>query len=130
VTDLTVPDLLGVCSRRWSIEILFRELKQLFGFADSTARKKAAVLRVAPFVGLRQTTLVLWCSSSADALKLAALPPRPWYRHKRNLAAADLLRAARRATGHDGAASERVLQMAEEAAASGVKVDIRSYKAA
>ena len=30
----------------------------------------------------------------------------------------------------DGAASERVLQMAEEAAASGVKVDIRSYKAA
>ncbi len=100
-TTLTVPELLGVYSRRWSIEVLFRELKQLFGFADSSARKKAAVLRVAPFVGLCYTTLVLWCSSSADALKLAAPPPRPWYRHKRNLSAADLLRAARRATGHE-----------------------------
>lgn len=98
---LTVPELLGIYSRRWSIEILFRELKQLFGFADSSARKKAAVLRVAPFVGLCYTTLVLWCSSSADALKLAAPPPRPWYRHKHNLSAADILRAARRVTGHE-----------------------------
>jgi len=30
----------------------------------------------------------------------------------------------------DGAASARVLQMAEEAAASGAEVDIRSYRAA
>jgi len=76
-TTLTVPELLGVYSRRWSIEVLFRELKQLFGFADSSARKKAAVLRVAPFVGLCYTTPVLWCCSSADALQLAALRPVP-----------------------------------------------------
>ena len=75
--------------------------KQLFGFADSSARKKEAVLRTAPFVGLCYTTLVLWCVSSADAIKLAAPPVRPWYPHKRGLSYADILRAVRRATGHE-----------------------------
>ena len=100
-TSLSVPELLGLYSRRWSIEILFRELKQLFGFADSSARKKEAVLRTAPFVGLCYTTLVLWCVSSSDAIKLAAPPVRPWYPHKRGLSYADILRAVRRATGHE-----------------------------
>lgn len=98
---LTVAQLLGIYSRRWSIEILFRDLKQLLGFADSSARKKEAVLRTAPFVGLSYTILVLWAVGCRDAIKLAAPPCRPWYKHKRGLSFADILRAARRAAGHE-----------------------------
>ena len=39
---------------RWAIWVCFRELKQLLGFADSSARKEEAVKRVA-FVGLTYT---------------------------------------------------------------------------
>jgi hypothetical protein len=98
---LSVPDLLAIYGRRWSIEVLFKELKQHLGFADSSARKKEAVLRVAPFVAFSYTTLVLWASASPDAMRLAAPPCRPWYSHKVGLSFADILRAARRAAGHE-----------------------------
>jgi hypothetical protein len=100
-STLSVSQILGIYSRRWSIEILFRDLKQLLGFAHSSARKKEAVLRVAPFVGFSYTILVLWATSSREAVRLAAPPPRPWYPHKTDLSFADILRAARRAAGHE-----------------------------
>jgi hypothetical protein len=73
-----------------------REAKQLLGFADSQARKQAAVLRVAPLVGLLYTVLVLWFAEGALRSLLAVLPVRPWYRHKRGFSFADILRTARR----------------------------------
>jgi hypothetical protein len=82
---------------RWGIEVFFREGKQLLGFADSQARKSAAVLRVAPLIGLLYSSLVVWFIEGAHTSALAAPPVRPWYRHKRGLAFADILRAARRA---------------------------------
>lgn len=99
--SLSVAQLLGIYSRRWSIEILFHDLKQLVGFADSAARKKEAVERVAPFVAFSYTTLVLWAVTSHVAIRLAAPPIRPWYTHKSGLSFADILRAARRAAGHE-----------------------------
>lgn len=86
-------------ARRWSIEVCFRELKQLIGFGDSSARKKEAVERVAPFVGITYTLLVMWFAAGAHQTPLAALPFRPWYLHKRGLCFADVLRAAQRALG-------------------------------
>ena len=99
-TDLTVNirALLEGYAGRWSIEICFRELKQLLGFADSSARKQAAVERTAPFVALIYSVIVLWALRSRQAILLAAPPLRPWYPHKQGLCFADLLRAARRAT--------------------------------
>lgn len=99
--SLSVPQLLSLYFRRWSIEVLFRDLKQLFGFGDSSARKKEAVLRVAPFVGLSYSMLVLWAVSHHEAIILAAPPRRPWYTHKHGLSSADILRAARRAAAHE-----------------------------
>lgn len=98
-TDATidVPRLLETYAGRWGIEVFFREAKQLLGFADSSARKEAAVLRVAPFVGLLYTALVLWFIEGASNSRLATPPLRPWYRHKRGLCFADILRVARRA---------------------------------
>jgi len=98
-TDIeqAVPSILETYAGRWAIEVCFRDLKQLLGFADSSARKKAAVERTAPFVGYIYTTLVLWFAHDSWQSTFAVPPLRPWYRHKRGLCFADVLRAAQRA---------------------------------
>jgi hypothetical protein len=83
-------------AQRWGIEVFFRDAKQLLGFADSPARKEGAVLRMAPFVGILYSTLVLWFATSASTSPLATPPVRPWYTHKQDKTFADILRAARR----------------------------------
>ena len=93
--NVSVPALLEGYARRWSIEVLFRDLKQSFGFGDSCAWSKNAVLRMAPFVGLLYTTLVIWFIEGAHLSDLATPPTRPWYAHKRGLCFNDVLRAAR-----------------------------------
>lgn len=94
---LDVVTVLETYAGRWGIEVFFRDAKQLLGFADSQARKQAAVLRVAPLVGLLYTTLVLWFAEGALRTPLASLPVRPWYGHKQGFSFADILRTARRA---------------------------------
>lgn len=98
-TDMTlsVSQILEGYGRRWAIEVCFRDLKQLLGFADSSARKKEAVERTAPFVGFTYSLLVIWFIEGAHTVTAAAVPVRPWYRHKRGLCFADILRAARAA---------------------------------
>jgi hypothetical protein len=81
---------------RWSTEACFRDLKQLLGFDESQARCKAAVERVAPFVGHIRTLVILWFLESAAGTPEAELPIRPWYRQKSGLCFADVLRAAQR----------------------------------
>lgn len=96
-SGVDVVRLLETYAGRWGIEVFFREGKQLLGFADSSARKEEAVRRVAPFVGLLYTVLVVWFLEGAAHSQLATPPLRPWYRHKKGLCFADILRAARRA---------------------------------
>jgi hypothetical protein len=93
---LTVQQILEGYSGRWEIEVCFRNLKQTMGFADSSARKKAAVERTAPFVAFSYTLLLLWFAQRAHSTILAALPLRPWYRHKQGFSFADVLRTAQR----------------------------------
>jgi DDE superfamily endonuclease len=100
-STLDVAAILESYAGRWGIEVFFREAKQLLGFADSRARKEAAVLRVAPLVGLLYSTLVVWFAEGVHHTTIAAPPVRPWYPHKQGLCFADILRAARRAL--DGA---------------------------
>jgi DDE superfamily endonuclease len=94
---MTVPEILETYARRWSTEVCFRDLKQQLGFADSQARKPAAVERTAPFVGYSYTTLVLWFSAGAWESPLAKPPLRPWYTQKKDLCFTDIVRCARRA---------------------------------
>lgn len=95
--SLSVRQILEGYADRWSIEVCFRDLKQLLGFGDSSARKKCAVERTAPFVGFTYTTLVLWFMQGIHQSSLATPPLRPWYTHKEGLSFADVLRAAQRA---------------------------------
>jgi hypothetical protein len=81
---------------RWAIEVLFRDLKQLLGFAASRARTPQAVLRTAPWVGLCYSLLVLWYVQLNAALPHLGLPMRPWYSTKHTVSFADILRLAQR----------------------------------
>lgn len=94
--ERSVADVLTTYEGRWSIEVCFREIKQDLGFADSSARKRFAVERVAPFVAYAYTMLVLWFADGVWRTPLAAFPIRPWYTHKRYPCFADVLRAAQR----------------------------------
>jgi hypothetical protein len=92
----SVREILEGYAGRWSIEVCFRNLKQDFGFAQSSARTRAAVERVAPLVGLTYTLVIAWFTKHAHTHVLAAPPVRPWYRHKQGFAFADVLRMAQR----------------------------------
>jgi hypothetical protein len=98
--DLAVSRILEGYALRWSIEVTFRDLKQLLGFADSSARKREAVERTAPFVGYIFTVVVIWFWDAAHQTPIATPPLRPWYTNKRGLCFADVLRAAQRALAH------------------------------
>jgi hypothetical protein len=90
--DAPAVSILETYAGRWAIEVTFRDLKQHLGFADSPARLRLAVERVAPFVGLLFTSLALWTAERAGAI----VPPlRPWYTTKRGLSFEDILYAAR-----------------------------------
>jgi hypothetical protein len=95
-TDATIAirALLEQYSGRWTIEVCFRNLKQLFGFADSSARTQAAVLRTAPFIGCMYSLLVVWFVQNARTITAARTLKRPWYKHKRGISFADILRTA------------------------------------
>ena len=99
-TNIAPPEILRVYAGRWSIEVCFRDMKQHLGFSDSSARKKEAVERTAPFVGYIYTALVLWFSEGVWRTRLATPPLRPWYRQKKGLCFADVVRAAQRAFIH------------------------------
>lgn len=94
--SLIPATILESYAARWGIEVFFRDAKQLLGFADSQARKEAAVRRVAPLIGLLYTTLVIWFAEGVHASTIATPPTRPWYLHKRGFAFSDVLRAAQR----------------------------------
>lgn len=91
-----VDAILLTYSWRWALEVCFKDLKQLLGFADSSARKQQAVERIAPFVGYAYTMLVLWFADGIWSTPLAAPPIRPWYTHRKHASFADVLRAAQR----------------------------------
>jgi hypothetical protein len=95
-TDCGCPvrRLLEAYACRWAIEVLFRDLKQLLGFAASRARTRLAVLRTSPWVGLNYSLLVLWYLHLDTNLEHLGLPLRPWYRTKCTVSFADVLRLA------------------------------------
>lgn len=99
-TSLGPRAILEGYGQRWAIEVCFRDLKQLLGFADSSARKQAAVERTAPFVGITYSMLILWAVAHGSSLAARLVPLRPWYSHKQGLSFADILRAAQAALGH------------------------------
>ena len=91
---LSMESILEQGARRWPIEVWNRDVKQFFGFADSPAWSKQAVLRTAPWVALVSGILVVWFHRIYVKGIQIPIPERPWYHWKTDLSFADLVRAA------------------------------------
>jgi len=95
--EVSAEYLLERYASRWAIEVTFRDLKQLLGFAESQARARRSVERTAPFVGLLFTLVVLWYAEAGHGSRFDVWPYRPWYRTKSTPSFEDMLWAVRRA---------------------------------
>lgn len=113
--DLGPGDVLALYSRRWQLEVTFREIKQLLGFEDpqngfwrrrhgkrADTRKKAAksrsrheriaATRTAPLAGVVHTLVLLWYVRRGHRLLCPQrlLRRAPWHRHKHHPSFADI----------------------------------------
>jgi len=97
-TDLsmTPADVLVAYDRRWSIEMLFHEIKERLGFEDPQSRTMQAVERTAPFLVFVAGVVQYWFLIQRDA---ALVGWRPRWRRKANqsVSFSDMLAALRRA---------------------------------
>jgi hypothetical protein len=83
----------GYC-RRWSIEVAFHDSKQFVGLHDPQVRTAQSVERAHPMSWFVSSVSVLWY----QAVGRTGAPvrrDRPWYRHKKTPAFADMLGALR-----------------------------------
>lgn len=95
--SLAPETVLSRYARRWSIEVTFRNLKQLLGFEHPQVRVTRSVQRMAPFVAMLYTAIVLWYVEHACRVPRLVPPVGPWYHQKHHVAFEDMLYAARKA---------------------------------
>lgn len=79
---------------RWSIEVTFHEAKGYLGFEEPQGWSRKAVERTAPLALLLYSLVVLWFAEQGHLQ--VQFPCRPWYRQKRSVSFADMLRTLRR----------------------------------
>ena len=120
-TELCCKDILRVFSKRWALELCFRDAKQYLGIEEPQngwwrrrrgrrqKKKKPgpnptgkigrqAILHTLPFIFSVYGILVVWYfqyGNREEDLKLAR-KFCPWYRHKKEVSFQDMLNAARR----------------------------------
>ena len=119
--DLSVEEILGGFSRRWSLEVTFHDAKQSLGLEDSQngwwrrpkrrrRRKKRpgphskgrrgerTVRHTVPLIFCVYGLVIVWYLRHGDAKRDVERARRlsPWYRHKREPSFADMLGAVRR----------------------------------
>jgi hypothetical protein len=80
--------------RRWSLEVVFFESKQLLGLHDPRVRVAGSVGRAHPMAWFVGSLVVLWYAE-AGRCEEAVDRQRPWYRHKVAPTFSDMLGALR-----------------------------------
>jgi len=88
--QMTPTAIIEAYARRWSLEVAFRDTKQLLGFERSQARTAKAVKRTGPFAFVAYTLTVAWFAQHGHRHYPELIPKRPWYRHKRSPSFADM----------------------------------------
>lgn len=100
-TDITLSaqEIIERYALRWTIEVCFRDAKQLNGVGEARNRAPRAVKRTVPFGFLCQSLTVVWYMLNGDPSGDVKARRRhaPWYRHKRSPSYGDMLVALRRA---------------------------------
>jgi len=99
-TDLTSPveQIIARYAARWSIEVLFFDVKNLLGVGEARNRVRKAVERTVPFGLFCYSILILWYAlhghEHTDTTDRRA--NAPWYRSKSEPATLDMLTKLRR----------------------------------
>lgn len=88
---MTPEAIIETYACRWSIEVAFRDSKQLLGFERSQTRTPKAVKRTGPFAFVAYTVTVAWFAQYGARHYPDLIPKRPWYRHKQAPSFADML---------------------------------------
>ncbi len=98
-TSLSAQEIVEHYALRWTIEVCFRDAKQLSGVGEARNRTPRAVKRTVPFGFLCQSLTVTWYALNGDPTEdvTARRHHAPWYRHKRAPSYGDMLVALRRA---------------------------------
>jgi len=99
-TDLTLAatQILEIFSRRWPLEVCFRDVKQFLGFEDPQNRVAKATKRTAPMIFFIYDLVLLWHAQSGHELMAHSALDRLWYAHKTSVSFEDILRTLRHAT--------------------------------
>jgi hypothetical protein len=95
---LSAERVLELYALRWSIEVAFRDAKQLVGVGEAQNRTRAAVERTAPFGFLCLTVAIAWYALAGHAPGDVRERRRrqPWYRSKLEPSVEDMLIKLRR----------------------------------
>jgi DDE superfamily endonuclease len=90
--------ILELYAMRWSIEVTFRDAKQLVGVGEAQNRTPLAVQRTVPFAFLCLTLAIIWYTLAGHAPTDVAdhRARQPWYRTKREPSVQDMLAKLRR----------------------------------
>jgi hypothetical protein len=95
---LTATQILELFSRRWPLEVWFRDVKQFLGFEDPQNRVAQATTRTAPLIFFIYDLVLLWHAQAGHRLAPKSILERLWYPHKDSVSFEDILRTLRHAT--------------------------------
>jgi hypothetical protein len=109
--DLTLPatQILEIFSRRWPLEVCFRDVKQFLGFEDPQNRVAKATKRTAPLIFYIYDLVLLWYALSGHRLAHKSALERLWYPQKDSVSFEDILRTLRYATWQERIFSDPTL---------------------
>jgi hypothetical protein len=99
-TDLTLKatQIPEIFSRRWPLEVCFRDVKQFLSFEDPQNRVAKATTRTAPLVFFIYDLVLLWYAQSGHRLAPKSTLERLWYPQKASVSFEDSLRTLRHVT--------------------------------
>jgi len=106
---LTATQILEIFSRRWPLEVCFRDVKQFLGFEDPQNRVAKATKRTAPLIFFIYDLILLWHAQSGHQLAAESALERPWYPQKDSVSFEDILRTLRNATWQERIFSDPAL---------------------
>jgi hypothetical protein len=95
---LAATQILEVFSRRWPLEVCFRDVKQFLGFEDPQNWVAKATTRTAPLIFFIYDLALLWYAQSGYRLAAESALDRLWYPQKASVSFEDILRTLRYAT--------------------------------
>jgi hypothetical protein len=106
---LTATQILELFSRRWPLEVCFRDVKQFLGFEDPQNRVAQATTRTAPLIFFIYDLVLLWHAQTGHRLAARSALDRLWYPQKASVSFEDILRTLRHVTWQERIFSDPAL---------------------